>query len=372
MPKITEDLAAKAAPPKTGQRLIFDTETKGFGLRITASGAKAWIAEVHMDGKSKRRVIARVGEMKCAEARREAQALRLAGVRQEDPEAARRTVADLRAACVKEDQTRLAPRTLKEQDGLWRRYIEPKIASKKLRAIATRDIASLLSAVRGDVSANRTHEVLRRMFGYAAKWKWMSENPAIGWERRREVARGTYLEAVEVTALLAALPENAVGDALRLAMLTGARLGEVLSMTRTQVRENGAVWVKPAAGTKQRREHIVPLSVAAQEVIGRQPAHASGLVFAREDGEAIKSVRKTFAWAIKRAGLRRLRVHDLRHSFASLMVNSGASLAVVGAALGHSTPQVTSRYAHLATDTLRSAIESATGNVVPLRRKAAG
>lgn len=367
MPKLTEELAAKAAPPATGQRLIFDNETKGFGLRITATGAKAWIAEVHMDGKSKRRVIARVGEMKCAEARREAQALRLAGVRHEDPEAGKRTIADLRAACVREDETRLAPRTLTEQEGLWRRYIEPKIASKKLRALEVSDIASLLSEVKGDVSANRTHEVLRRMFGRAVKWKWMTENPAIGWERRREVPRGTYLDATEVGALLAALPENEVGDALRLAMLTGARLGEVLDMTRDQIRENGAVWVKQAAGTKQRREHIAPLSAAAQDVIARQPAHASGLVFARGDGTRIRSVRKTFAWALKRAGLRRLRVHDLRHSFASLMVNSGASLAVVGAALGHSTPQVTSRYAHLSTDTLRLAIESATGNVVRLR-----
>lgn len=372
MPKLTEDLARRTSPPATGQKLIFDTETKGFGLRITKGGVRTWLAEVHVDGRSHRHAIGRVGEVACAEARKQAMALRLAGAKGADPQIGKRTVADLYDASAKEDAARLAPRSLTEQEGVWRRYIKDRIGDTKLTAVTARTVAALLAEVKGDVSANRTHELLRKMFGRAVAWKWLTTNPAIGWERRRETPRSTYLERDELGRLLGALPTTPPGDALRFAALTGARLGEVLGMTRGQIRDGGAIWIKPAATTKQRREHIVPLAPAAQEVIARQPTHSTGLVFAREDGERIASVRKTLAWALKRADLKSVRVHDLRHSFASVLVNSGASLALVGAALGHSSPTITARYSHLATEALRQAIDGATGNVVPLRpRKSA-
>jgi integrase len=110
----------------------------------------------------------------------------------------------------------------------------------------------------------------------------------------------------------------------------------------------------------------VPLSSEAMVLVARQPRRGA-FVFARPDGNAIRNARRTWLWALKRSGLVDVRIHDLRHSLASAMVNSGASLALVGAALGHATPATTQRYAHVANQALKEALDRATAtNVIPL------
>ena len=138
-------------------------------------------------------------------------------------------------------------------------------------------------------------------------------------------------------------------------LLTGARVGEVLSMRWEHVDIAAGVWTKPAASVKQRREHRVPLAPAAVEIVRNRP-RIGDLVFCRPNGAAIPSVRSTWEFACRRAKVPRLRVHDCRHTMASLLVSNGASLAVVGAILGHSSPAVTNRYAHLLDDPLRAAL----------------
>ena len=99
---------------------------------------------------------------------------------------------------------------------------------------------------------------------------------------------------------------------------------------------DAGAWTKPAASVKQRREHRTPLAVPAVELIkGRPRVPGSDLVFCRPDGTPIRDIRKTWSLACKRAGVRCLRLHDCRHTVASLLVSNGASLAVVGAILGH-------------------------------------
>ena len=113
----------------------------------------------------------------------------------------------------------------------------------------------------------------------------------------------------------------------------------------------------------------MPLPLAAITSSSTTGKTRGQVVFAARDGSAVQNCRKTWLWALKRSGLSGIRIHDLRHTMASAMVNSGASLAMVGAALGHSSPATTKRYAHIAQEALREAMEKAT-NVVPLKRSA--
>jgi integrase len=204
--------------------------------------------------------------------------------------------------------------------------------------------------------ANRTLETLRRLFNLGVKWGWTNRNPAIGIERNQETPRNDYLNPKQIEAIFAALPANTSSDVIRTLLLTGCRPSEAVRMTWTQVDLDGGVWTKPAAGTKQRRQHRVPLSPAALEVIKRQPQRGP-LVFTRHDGTPVAKVDKTWHKALRDAGVPYHRLYDCRHSVASMLASNGVSLQVVGAVLGHSVIATTQRYAHLYDEEVRKAVD---------------
>ena len=171
-------------------------------------------------------------------------------------------------------------------------------------------------------------------------------------------------------------------------LLTGARRGEVLGMRWADVElgEN-AVWSKPPSSTKQKQHHQVPLSAPARALLSRireqqQKADRRHLlpeyVFPGigANGHRVE-LRKDWAQLCKAGELRDLRIHDLRHSYASQLISSGSTLALVGALLGHANPSTTARYAHLHHDPMREATErvgaiieaggKAPENVTPLK-----
>src|SRR5262249_5961124 len=115
---------------------------------------------------------------------------------------------------------------------------------------------------------------------------------------------------------------------------------------------HGDIWIKRAATTKARRSHSVPLLPSALALIAKQERRGP-YVFSRPDGKAIGTVQKVWETARRKAGFPDLRIHDLRHTVASLALQGGVPLSVVGKMLGHSTPAVTHRYAHLELEHLR-------------------
>jgi integrase len=142
------------------------------------------------------------------------------------------------------------------------------------------------------------------------------------------------------------------------------------------------IWSKPPSSTKQREHHQVPLSAPAQELLSairkRQRPRAE-FVFPGDGASGHRiELKKNWAALCKSAGIEGLRVHDLRHSYASQLVSGGASLPLIGALLGHSNPLTTARYSHLMRDPLKEATErvgaviSAAGKPVkpptPIRR----
>ena len=144
-----------------------------------------------------------------------------------------------------------------------------------------------------------------------------------------------------------------------LLLLTGARRGEVFGMRWDDLvlAKDAGVWTKLGSTTKQKTDHIVPLSEPACQLLAA--VERNGEFVFSGDGKCghIVEIKKSWRGLLDRAGIKKLRLHDLRHSFASQLVSSGASLELIGAMLGHASPTTTARYAHLFDSVQREAAE---------------
>ncbi len=148
-------------------------------------------------------------------------------------------------------------------------------------------------------------------------------------------------------------------DIVRLLLLTGCRRGEALAARWTDLDLTAGTWIKPGSSTKQRSDHVTPLSAPARQLLAeiRQRTN-SEWVFPSDSATGHRiTIQKDWVAICKAAKLTGLRVHDLRHSFASQLASGGASLPLIGALLGHSNPSTTHRYAHLFDDPQRAAVE---------------
>ena len=182
------------------------------------------------------------------------------------------------------------------------------------------------------------------------------------------------LAPAEISRLVEALkahPERVSADAITLLLLTGARKGEVLGADWTQFDLDQGTWVKPSSVTKQKKLHRIPLSegaltllraIRAKQEAGVVAAQRRGIirpmpryVFPGSNGQPLTEIKRIWASLCTTAGIEGCRIHDLRHTYASILVSSGLSLPIIGRMLGHTQSQTTMRYSHLADDPLRAA-----------------
>jgi integrase len=213
------------------------------------------------------------------------------------------------------------------------------------------------------------------MFSLAIEWKWRDDNPARGIPRYQEDKRETWLSEVQLRRLETALrgyQDQEAADAIRLLIVTGARAGEVLQAEWSQFDLDRGVWTKPSHHTKQKKIEHVPLNRAALSILSDLAERSdSGHLFPGRRGPGPRvTLRRPWIQVLKAAGLttekrvrgkRRelirhvptVRIHDLRHTFASHLVSSGESLHKVGRLLGHTSPATTARYAHIDDAALR-------------------
>jgi integrase len=219
--------------------------------------------------------------------------------------------------------------------------------------------------------ANRCIAMMSKMFSLAIRWEMIASNPAKGIERNDEAKRRRYLssdgtELARLTQALTTHPDQQAANVIRLLMLTGCRKGEALSARWADLDLTGGTWSKPASAVKQARNHSAPLSAPARALLSKIreeqaklfPHRLPEYVFAGRFGRGHRSsIKRGWATICKAAGITGLRIHDLRHSFASQLVSSGHSLALIGALLGHSNVNTTHRYAHLYDDPQRAAVE---------------
>jgi integrase len=347
---------------------------KGFGCRVTAAGARSFVLNYRrkLDGRERRFTIGSLPDWSMTAAREEAKRLKRVidggadpvGDQEENRAAA--TVADLCARFERDYLPRNRPSTRRVYQQQIRAEILPTFGKTKVRAVSHADVDGFhhkLSA-RAPTHANRTVAVLSRMFNLAIRWGWRADNPCRGIERNQENKRHRSLTTTELLRLTKALDkllDQGAADVVRLLLLTGARRGELLAARWVDIDLEAGIWTKPGATTKQKTTHRVPLSDAAVSVLAdmreRAAINAEYLFPARGGGHRTH-INAAWIELRKAAGIPDVHLHDLRHTYASLLASSGHSLPIIGALLGHTSPTTTHRYAHLFDDPLRKATES--------------
>lgn len=369
--RLTETLVKTVASPAKGNQITYDTELKGFGVRVTANGAKAFVLNYRVGGQERRITIGGYPEWTVAAAREKAKELKRQIDVGADPmadrheERAAATMGDLCDLYIERHLPKKRPTSQKDDLAIIEKIILPRFGKMKAGAIRYADIETLhreLSAT-APYRANRTVALLSKIFSLAVKWEEVAENPAKGVERNPEHPRARYLDSAELDRLFDALAAHAsqpAANAVRLLLLTGARRNEVLSATWDQFDLNRGYWTKPAASVKQKRLHRVPLSSQALDLLRdmRSGAQSDQFLFPGPDpAKPVADIKKSWAAICARARIEGVRLHDLRHTFASTLASSGSSLPVIGALLGHTQAQTTHRYSHLFDDPLRAATE---------------
>jgi integrase len=343
--KLTDKTIRALRAPAKGNHVTYDSEVRGFGIRITAAGAAAFVLNyrVKATGVERRYTIGSHPDWSVAAAREKAKELKRHIDNGGDPvgelNAVRDapTVADACEQFLAEYAEKKRPATKAEYASIIRGTVLPELGRKKLAQVEYVHVEKLHHDVtrRGaPIRANRTVAVLSKIYSQAIKWKLCTTNPCKGIERNLEPRRQRYLtpdELKRLTRALAEHPKQRTADIFRLLLLSGARRGEVLSAAWDQFDLEAGIWTKSAATTKQRREHRVPLSKPARQLLARLRAEAgdSPWVFPGDEGHR-RNVRNAWASICKRANITGLRIHDLRHSFASTLVSAGFSLPTIG------------------------------------------
>jgi integrase len=261
------------------------------------------------------------------------------------------------------------------------------LGEQRLAEIKQSDIAQFHESLRkAPYRANRMLALLSAVFNYGIDKKWTTENPARGIKKFHEEKRERFLTIEEMQKLRESIEgyhdedDVSARNALLLLMLTGSREGEVLKAEWEEFDLQRGVWTKPSHHTKQKKDEHIPLSGPALKLLeSMMPMNATGPLFPGLNGEARTTLRRPWVQACKAAGLVKedlidgkrkgkdgepetltryrptLRIHDLRHNFASHLASNGVSLQVVGKLLGHTQASTTMRYAHLQDEALRVA-----------------
>ena len=375
--RLTDADVKRLKAPTKGNKITYDDTVKGFGARVTAAGARSFILGYRTrTGQQRRYTIGSFPDWQTTAAREEAKRLKREIDSGSDPLAeiaeqkAAPTVDDLIERVTEEHLPRKKPHTQAQYLRMFRLHIRPALGRLKVAEVRFADTDSLhrrITRNSGPAVANRCMALLSRCFTLAIKWEWRETNPVKGIERNVEVPRKRYLSADELKRLIDILDRDSdqqAADILRLLLLTGARKSEVLAMKWEDVDLRAGTWSKTAHLTKQKRDHVTPLSGPAIELLTalRRRTNSPTWVFPANGPNPSKCGHRVMIWqswlAIRKAaGITNLRIHDLRHSFASQLASSGASLALIGQLLGHTQPQTTARYAHLFDDVQREAVE---------------
>ena len=414
--KLLKELPTIAQPT-----IIYDTDLKGFGLKLmppstkNPAGAKSWIVEYRPGnggrGVAKKRVVlGSIGSLTPEQAREAAKTM-LASVRLgADPSAMRaekrgaKTIAELAPLYDAETNPLRKPRTVETYENYWRKHIIPAMGGMAASAMTKADVVKLhrTTGVDTKVTANRLVTLLAHFYEWAqdAKHVPKGHNPAKGVDRFKETGKERFLTPEELGRLGTALrlaetdgipwpsadgkplskhaptqPQNRLtkispqaAGAIRLLIFTGARLREILHLEWAHVDFSRTMLFLP--DSKSGKKPIVlggaavavlkdleRLALAEARLIdpaARKPM--SHYVFPTADVRKPKpDIRRPWRLIQQAADLPGVRLHDLRHSFASVGAGSGLGLPIIGKLLGHGDVKTTAKYAHLDANPLRRA-----------------
>jgi integrase len=368
--RITEKTVKQLRPPQEGNAIVWDREIPGFGVRITSKGVVSFVLNYRLRARERRYTIGRFPVLSPTAARNEA--IKLRGNIQNgiDPLAQRAddrsspTMVDLAHDYMERHaKPYKRPKSISSDRSMIDSLILPKLGRHKVSSVTRRDLENIHRQLKPTpYQANRVLALLSKMFSLAQEWGWSVHNPTRGIPKYQEQKRTRWLSPKELSRLLPVLDRYArqdVANAVRLLLLTGAREGELLSSTWDQFNLPQGFWTKPSHHTKQKRTEHTPLSAAALAILNKMAvAKNSTFLFpGRKPGQHLKKLTVYWIGICKTAKIEGVRIHDLRHTFGSHLASSGTSLHIIGRLLGHTQPQTTARYAHLADQPLKEAAD---------------
>lgn len=383
----------------TGKEYVqWDGELTGFGVRVRASGSKSFVAVYRTGGRDsplRRVTIGAVGKIEADAARERARTIiRQAELGQDFAAEKAKARAELTfdQVCdlyLAEGCDTKKASTLATDRGRIERHIKPLLGKKRVSEISRADVEKFMRDVAsgktatdektrkrgraivegGKGTATRTVGLLGGIMSFAVSRQLRSDNPVRGVKRYPDKKGETFLSAADLAKIGAALSEldregtNPSAVAIvRLLAFTGARKSEIATLRWSEVDlERGYLRL----GDSKTGAKIIPIGAPARELLGSWPmVDGSGYVFPASSGDRhFQGVERVWTKVRARAGFPALRLHDLRHSFASMGLARGEALPVIGAVLGHADIKTTSRYAHLADDPVRRAADGIASSV---------
>lgn len=405
--KITKRMV-DALTVKADRTLVFDTELPGFGVRATRSG-KVFFVQYRAGtgrGAPKRRLsIGRFGAVTVEQARLLAKETLADVARGADPATTRnaakeaRTIVSLGADFLADVQDRRKESTAREYMRLWEKHILPALGVRRVAEVVPADVARLHSSMRRTrYSANRTLALLGSFFAYAERQgvRTKHSNPAHEVKPYREESRERFLSQVEVAKLGEALtkaehtglhaapnrrrvpktgatakhrtkrasepiPANPFAvAAIRFLLLTGWREREALNLKWSEIDVARGTATLPTTKTGK---SVRVIGAPARVLLSKLPrAEGSPFVFpGQKSGRPLVEINRVWYAVRHAAELEDVRLHDLRHSFASVSASSGGTLPIIGKLLGHRESATTAKYAHFFDDPMKAAADSASG-----------
>ncbi|MDE0538088.1 MAG: tyrosine-type recombinase/integrase [Rhodospirillales bacterium] len=353
--------------------VYWDGYLTGFGVRVRKSGRKIYVLQTRVDGRLRWFTIGPHGPLTVDEARTKALeilALARKGIDlREKPTTPAPMMSDLGKRFL-EDYVpdHCKPSTLGEYRRSVELFINPVIGTLRVSEVQRKDIAELHHGLRKTpYQANRTLGVLSKMFSLAEVWGWRPDgtNPCRHVKRYKESPRERFLSEEE-TARLGEVLRDAEEEmpsavaAFRLLLLTGCRMSEIRDLKWEHVKEDCIELRDSKTGGR-----VVPLGPEARAVLAALPRTGDNpwVIAGKLPGSHLTDLQRPWRRIRARAGLDDVRIHDLRHSFASRALALGESLTMIGKLLGHTQVQTTARYAHLARDSIQTAAARITESI---------
>ena len=371
--KLTKAIIADAG--QTGKEyVVWDSEVRKLGLRVLPTGRRSFIYQYRIGHASKKLTLG-PGDLSLSVVRGLAQEAASKVARGIDPGKERddrRNAITVSALAERFDATHVTfqvkESTAKEYRRAIQLYILPAFGTKQVAEVTRAQLHELHRKMSGKpTQANRTLEILSKMFNLAEEWGFRApnSNPRKGIKKYPETRRERFLSESELGRVDEVLREmeqeriempSAIA-AIRLLMFTGCRLNEIMTLQWRFVDLKSALLRLPDSKTGAKN---VQLGMAAINVLNRivRVRDNPWVLTGRIEGGRLTDLQPFWQRVRARAGLNDARIHDLRHTFASYAAADGRSLHVIGKLLGHSSTETTKRYAHLSGGTMQAAADS--------------
>jgi site-specific recombinase XerD len=368
-----------ALPASTSKETEYtDTDVSGLKLVVTKQGHKSFLLRYTFQGRKRAMKLGNYPVLDIANARSKALEAKRLLLENTDPQAERdvlESVPTLQYFCEHEyiPYAKQHKRSYADDISKLNTHVYGRLGHLRLSEISNKDIEQYLSNIRKDANlapatSNRHLALLSVIFNLAIRFELLEKNPCTHIKKLKENnQRERFLSQDELSRLLAVMddtnpetcePNRITVAAIKLLLLTGTRREEALSAKWVDIDIDKKQWYLPQ--TKSGKKRFVQLNEAACELLrGIQPVEGCPFVFVNPRTKTrVSTPVKTFKRLLEKAKITNFKPHDLRHNFASMAVNSGASLYVVQHLLGHASAQTTQRYAHLQNETLLAASEN--------------